>query len=128
MSNIKVKLGDSEFSRAIKEALQETKNLTEAALVKAVDKTAKETVTTIKGKSPVMTGKYRAGWGSKITKQAGRGGYGRTVHNKTRYMLVHLLQNGHGGPHPARAHRHVPSDEEVGTLFEKNMESEMSKG
>ena len=116
------------LENAVKEALMETKTLTENALRYAVDKTARETVTKIKGQAPVKTGKYAGGWTSKVTTQDGRGRYGRTVYNAPRYMLSHLLQNGHGGPRPAPAHPHMPSDEETEELFRKNMESEMNKG
>ena len=116
------------LENAVKEALLGTKTLTENALRSAVDKTARETVTKIKGQAPVKTGKYARGWTSKVTTQDGRGRYGRTVYNAPRYMLSHLLQNGHGGPRPAPAHPHMPSDEETEELFRKNMESEMNKG
>lgn len=124
--NVKVKA--DEFGNAIRDALEKTKKLTEDALIASIDKTAKETVQKVKSASPKKTGVYARGWASKVTTQAGRGRYGRTVHNKPRYMLVHLLQNGHGGPRPARAHPHIPSDEETEALFEKNLESEMNKG
>lgn len=126
-SNENVKIGSSEFANAIRRALNDTKDLTEKALQKAVDQTAKETVVKIKGKSPVKTGEYRRGWKSKITLRPGRGGYGRTVHNSTCYRLTHLLQHGHGGPRPAGPHPHIPSDEETEKLFEQNLEKEMSK-
>ncbi|MCI7098115.1 MAG: HK97 gp10 family phage protein [Lachnospiraceae bacterium] len=116
-----------EFAGAIREALEETKGMTEKALQVSVDKTARETVKKIKGKAPVKTGKYRSGWTSGITQQPGRGFYGRTVHNSKRYMLAHLLQHGHGGPRPAGPHPHIPSDEETAALFEQNLEKEMSK-
>ena len=123
-----VKIGMDGLEKAIKDALEETKELTEDALITATDKTAKETVKKIKTNAPARTGSYKKGWSSKTTTQAGRGRYGRTVYNRTRYMLAHLLQNGHGGPRPARAIPHIPSDEETGDLFEKNLESEMNKG
>lgn len=116
-----------EFAGAIREALEETKDMTEKALQVSVDKTARETVKKIKGKAPVKTGKYRSGWTSGITQQPGRGFYARTVHNSKRYMLSHLLQHGHGGPRPARPYPHIPSDEETAALFEQNLEKEMSK-
>ena len=128
MSSDHVKVKIDAVENAIRDALEKTKKLTEDALIASVDKTAKETVQRVKGASPTKTGKYSKGWTSKVTTQAGRGRYGRTVHNKPRYMLVHLLQNGHGGPRPARAHPHIPSDEETEALFEKNLESEMNKG
>ena len=124
--NVKVKADG--FGNAIRDALEETKKLTEDALIASIDKTAKETVQKVKIASPTKTGKYAKGWTSKVTTQAGRGRYGRTVYNKPRYMLVHLLQNGHGGPRPARAHPHIPSDEETEALLEKNLESGINKG
>lgn len=126
-SNEKVKIGSSDFSAVIRKALNETKDLTEKALQNAVDQTAKDTVKKIKGKSPIKTGDYRSGWTSKITRRAGRGGYGRTVHNSTCYRITHLLQNGHGGPRPAGPHPHIPSDEDTEKLFEQNLEREMLK-
>lgn len=127
MASNQVKVSIDGFGDAIRSALDETKRLTEDALIASADKTAKETVKKIKGAAPSKTGKYGKGWTSKVTTQAGRGRYGRTVYNGPRYMLAHLLQNGHGGPRPARAHPHIPSDEETEELFKKNFESEMGK-
>ena len=126
MGNTKV--GMDGLENAILDAMRETRQLTEKALMSAVDKTARETVKKIKGASPVRTGKYAKGWSSRVSKKDGRGGYGRTVHNGPRYMLTHLLQNGHGGPRPAGAHPHIPPDEETAAVFEKNLESEIKKG
>lgn len=126
MGNTKV--GMDGLENAILDAMRETRQLTEKALMSAVDKTARETVKKIKGASPVRTGKYAKGWSSRVSKKDGRSGYGRTVYNGPRYMLTHLLQNGHGGPRPAGAHPHIPPDEETAAVFEKNLESEMKKG
>lgn len=123
--NVKVKMDG--FGSAVRDVLEKTKKLTEDALIASIDKTAKETVQKVKSASPTKTGKYAKGWTSKVTTQAGRGRYGRTVYNKPRYMLVHLLQNGHEGPRPARAHPHIPSDEETEALLEKNLESGINK-
>lgn len=116
------------FSEAVMDALEETRGRTETALIAAIDKTTKKTVSNVKAASPVRTGKYGKGWTSKVTTSAGRGNYGRTVYNSPRYMLAHLLQNGHGGPHPAGAKPHIPQDEETEALFQGYMESEMRKG
>lgn len=121
MSNINV----DDFAEQIRRALDETKDLTEKALHKAVDTTARQTVSKIKEKAPVRTGKYRKDWGSVKTSDNGRGAYGRTVRNRTRYMIAHLLQNGHGGKRPARARPHIPSDDETEKLFVQNLEREM---
>ena len=123
MVNIKA----DKLAEEIRKALDDTKSRTDTAMRNAVDKTAKQTVSTIKQKAPVRTGVYKKGWTSKKTTDNGRGVYGRTVHNRPRYMIAHLLQNGHGGPHPAKAIPHIPPDEETDSLFIQNMESELKK-
>ncbi len=122
-----IRISANEFQDAVMKALEDARMVTDKAVTAAVDRTSKETVSKIKGASPQKTGKYKKGWSSKVTAKQGRGRYGRTVYNGPRYMLAHLLQNGHGGPRPAGAHPHIPSDEETGELFVKNMEKEMEK-
>ncbi|MCI8581205.1 MAG: HK97 gp10 family phage protein [Dorea sp.] len=128
MAGSNVKVSADGLADALNKALQETKELTDEAVQTSVDKTAKEVVAKTKGAAPARTGKYKRGWKSKVTGRTGRGAYGRTVHNGPRYMLTHLLQNGHEGPRPARAIPHIPSDEETEAIFIKNLESEMAKG
>lgn len=127
-SSRKVRVPMSGLEQEILSALKETRELTDDALHKAIDKTTRETVSRIKGMAPVKSGKYKGGWTSKVTIMPRRGGYGRTVYNGPRYRIAHLLQNGHGGPRPAGAHPHIPQDDETEALLEKNIESEMSKG
>lgn len=125
MANVRVSA--NELQDAILDAMREAKKITDQALKAAVDKTAKEAVSQTKSKAPKKSGDYRGGWSSRITTQPGRGAYGRIVYNGPRYMLAHLLQNGHKGPRPAGAHPHIPSDEETEALFTKNLESEIEK-
>lgn len=124
----KAKVGMDGLQVAIKQALEETRGLTEESLRRAIDRTAKETVSITKGAAPVKTGKYAKGWASKNTDRGGRGTYGRVVYQRSSPGLAHLLQHGHGGPRPAGAHPHIPPDEETEVLLEKNLESEMRKG
>ena len=125
MANVRISADG--LQDAVMEAMREAKKITDEALKAAVDKTAKETVSKTKGGAPAKSGKYKRGWSSRVTTQTGRGAYGRTVCNGPRYMLAHLLQNGHGGPRPAGAHPHIPSDEETEALFMKNLENEIEK-
>lgn len=127
MASNTVKVRADELAGAIKEVLNETKDLAERAVLEAVDETAKEVVKKTKGASPVKKETYKRGWTSKVTKARGRGRYGRTAHNRTRYMLAHLLQNGHGGPRPAPPHPHITTDEETEAIFVKKLKSEMNK-
>lgn len=113
------------FSEAVAKAVEETKELTEDALHKAVDQTAKEIVRRTKDASPVRTGEYKKGWNAQKTSDTARGSYGKTVANRTRYMLTHLLQNGHGGPVKAGPIPHIPSDDLTEQLFRENLAEAM---
>lgn len=128
MAGSNVRVSADRLADEINKAMQEARELTDEAVQVSVDKTAKEVTAKIKSAAPVQKGRYKKGWTSKATKQTGRGVYGRTVHNGPRYMLAHLLQKGHGGPRPAKAIPHIPSDEEIEAIFEKNLEKEMQKG
>lgn len=48
---------------------------------------------------------YRSGW----TSDLGEEGWASvaTVFNRRKPGLTHLLEHGHGGPHPAPAHPHI---------------------
>ena len=60
----------------------------------AMKSVSKESVQKLKNTSPVKTGSYAKGWGTK-TQRERNGLYTITVHNKTDYQLTHLLENGH---------------------------------
>lgn len=51
---------------------------------------AKESVVKLRNTSPVKTGSYAKGWGTKK-----QGDMDVIVHNRTDYQLTHLLENGH---------------------------------
>lgn len=127
MGSGNVKVGIDGLADEIIKTMQEVKDLTENAMASAIDKTSREIVKKTKSQSPTKTGKYASGWSSKITTQNVRGSYGRTVYQKSKPGLPHLLQHGHGGPRPARPHQHIPSDEETEALLEQNLEREMMK-
>ena len=56
--------------------------------------------------SPVRTGAYKSGWTkSKIDNNGLVIGF--TIHNTKKPSLCHLLEKGHGGPHPAGAKPHI---------------------
>lgn len=60
----------------------------------------------LRSTSPRRTGRYAKGWTSD-ERSEGDGSVTVTVHNKTKPGLTHLLEHGHGGPHPAGAHPHI---------------------
>lgn len=51
--------------------------------------------TWLKNNSPFEYGDYSAGWRVKREGTSPLSPYKYTVHNKTRWMLTHLLENGH---------------------------------
>lgn len=55
-----------------------------------IDRVSKESVQKLKNTSPVKTGSYAKGWGTKKV-----GDMDVIVHNRTDYQLTHLLENGH---------------------------------
>lgn len=61
---------------------------------KAAKKAGAEGRNNLKTRSPQEYGDYKAGW-SLRNKSTVAGGIEYVIHNKTRYMLVHLLEDGH---------------------------------
>lgn len=58
-------------------------------------------------------GGYAAGWRSEPDVED-MGGKAYRIYNKTKPGLAHLLEKGHGGPHPAGAHPHIASGAQAG--------------
>lgn len=121
--------GFKQLEVEIKKTLEDVKIATPIALENAVDATAKEVVKRTKEKSPVRTGVYKKGWGSK--KVPGRvGTYGRIVFNSKKPNLTHLLENGHFD-HVRRIKvdpiQHIPKDKEVEEIFTEKLEKEIDK-
>ena len=68
--------------------------------------TADYVVAYLKDASPKRTGKYAKGWKSTMH-HAADGSPFAIVHNVKKPGLTHLLEHGHGGPHPAKARPHI---------------------
>lgn len=88
MSKVNVKGISKEFAKILSEYKEEV----EEGISIAGDKVAKNTVSNLKKNSPKRKkngGEYAKGW--RITTIKGK----RIIHNKTKYQLTHLLENGH---------------------------------
>lgn len=101
MSKVNVKGISKEFAKILSEYKEEV----EEGISIAGDKVAKKTVSNLKKNSPKRKkngGEYAKGW--RITAIKGK----RIIHNKTKYQLTHLLENGHakvnGGRVPGKPH------------------------
>lgn len=129
------RIGADQLTSAIREILDEYQDKTRIDIERATDATAKEVVKDTKSRAPVnkrprkkakyAPGAYKKSWTSTVTEDTSTN-YQRTVHAASPHSaLTHLLQNGHGGPWPARAYPHITEDEETQKIFEKNLVKEL---
>ena len=87
---------------------------------KAVSAGAKATKRTLALNSPELTGEYAKGW--RIKNSYSGGSKKAVVYQAKKPGLTHLLEHGHGGPHPAGAHPHIELAYEVGKqTFEQEL-------
>lgn len=102
------------MAEAIMEGLNEYAELAADEMKKAVKNSAKTVKDEIGSGAPERTGKYAKSWRTKTTKESANA-LEITVYSPSRYMLAHLLENGHakrgGGrvraiPHIAPAEQH----------------------
>ena len=135
MSNVRI--SPEKLESAVKKILDEFAEATYADVKTAVDETAKEAVKNTKQNAPVNKhpkkepkyppGTYKKSWTSKVTEDKVEV-YERTVYAKyPHHALTHLLQNGHGGPWPARAYPHIQQDDDTIRIFEEKLKKEMGR-
>lgn len=121
---MEIKVSADELEKVAQDVLTDFGRRTRENVRAAVDKTASQVMRKTKSASPTKTGKYKAGWASRVTEQSNVQ-YQKTVYNKDRYRLTHLLEKGHGGQHPAGPHPHIVKDEETQRIFEENLRKEI---
>lgn len=89
---------------------------------KAVDEVADQSVKELGQSSPRRTGSYAKNWAKQNTYESRRTKR-NTVHNKKRYQLTHLLENGHakrgGGRVAPRVHIEPVEKKAIETLEKK---------
>lgn len=98
-------------------------------LRKLTDKSANGLRKNLRRDSPSRTGEYAKGWKVSVTSDT-YSKYEKTVHNGKRYMLTHLLENGHDIRRKgrligrARARPHIAkAAEETINNYEKGVET-----
>lgn len=113
MSNQTVSI--EQMADVIMEGLQEYADLATDDMKKAVKKAGNTVKTQIGATAPKRTGKYAKSWKTKNTKETSTE-LQVTVYSPTRYMLAHLLENGHAkrGGGRVKAIPHIKPAEEVG--------------
>ncbi|AJC11720.1 hypothetical protein JI75_02590 [Berryella intestinalis] len=111
MSEVTISLGDlgGELERVIRGYSDEVRKETE----RDVRAAARVAVEELRATSPKGTGEYAAGWAASVKRPA-PGSVEAVVGNRDKPGLTHLLEKGHGGPHPAPARPHIEPAAERG--------------
>ena len=110
---------------AVMQQLDEYNELATDEMKKAVKKAGKTVKEEINASAPVRTGRYAKSWTSRTTAESSTD-IEVTVYSPSRYMLAHLLENGHAkrGGGRVRAIPHIAPAEEVG---EQQLEADITK-
>ncbi len=110
---------------AVMKQLDEYNELATDEMKKAVKKAGKTVKEEINGSAPVRTGRYAKSWTSRTTAESSVD-IEVTVYSPSRYMLAHLLENGHAkrGGGRVRAIPHIKPAEEIG---EEQLEADIAK-
>lgn len=91
-----MKITPDALQDVLSDVLEEYGDAVREGVADAVAKTGKQTLKTVKAKSPKKNGRYRKGWHMTKSKQsANRAKTAVTIHNTSGYQLTHLLENGH---------------------------------
>ena len=113
-----------QMAAAIEEELEKYKDFASDELKKAVKKTRKTAKSDINESAPVRTGKYAKSWKTKVTAEDSQR-IQVTVYSPSRYMIAHLLENGHAkrGGGRVRAIPHIgPAEEHAEEVLLKDIE------
>ena len=123
MSNKTVSV--DQMAEAIMEGLQEYNDLAAEKVKKAVKSSAKLVKDEINASAPVRTGRYAKSWRTKTMKETNES-LEITVYSPSRYMIAHLLENGHAkrGGGRVRAIPHIKPAEEMGI---EQLESDITR-
>ena len=100
----------------------------DAAMKKAVRKTANAVKNEISAKAPVKSGRYKRSWTAKKTKENSHT-LEMTVHSKDRYQIAHLLEHGHakrGGGRVAAIPHIAPAEANGADMLETLIKKELS--
>ena len=98
---------------AVMDGLNEYADLAADSMKAAVKKAGSTVKKDITANAPQRTGKYAKSWRTKTTKETANA-LEITVYSRTRYMLAHLLENGHakrGGGRVAGRPHIAPAEE-----------------
>ena len=109
--------------------LEEYTELTADVLKKEIQEAGKVAKQQISQTAPRKTGRYAKSWAVKKISETSNS-LEVTVHSKNRYMLTHLLENGHakrGGGRVAAIPHIAPAEETAIQSLERNIERELGR-
>ena len=114
-----------QLAAAVTEIMDEYKDLAVDKMKKAIKDAGKTMKEDINGSAPMRTGKYAKSWTSKVTAENSVS-LEVTVYSPSRYMIAHLLENGHAkrGGGRVRAIPHIKPAEDHGM---EQLESDLTK-
>ncbi len=102
-----------QLAAEVMEGLEEYADLAADVLKKEIQETGKSVKNQISTTAPKKTGRYAKSWAVKKVSETSNS-MQVTVHSKDRYMLTHLLENGHakrGGGRVAGIPHIAPAEE-----------------
>ena len=117
-----------DMASAIMEGLEEYADLADAAMKKAVRKTATAVKNEISANAPVRSGRYKRSCTTKKTKENSHT-LEMTVHSKDRYQIAHLLEHGHakrGGGRVAAIPHIAPAEANGADMLKTLIKKELS--
>lgn len=113
-----------QLAKEVMEGLEEYAELATDVMKKEIQETGKIVKKQIEQTAPRKSGRYAKSWAVKKTAESSNS-LEVTVHSRNRYMLTHLLENGHAkrGGGRVRAIPHIAPAEELGAQeLEKRIE------
>ena len=113
-----------QFAKEVMDGLEEYAELAADVMKKEIQETGKVVKKQIEQTAPRKSGRYAKSWAVKKTAESSNS-LEVTVHSRNRYMLTHLLENGHAkrGGGRVRAIPHIAPAEELGAQeLEKRIE------
>ena len=113
----------------VMDGLEEYAELTADVLKKEIQEAGKLAKNQISQTAPRKTGRYAKSWAVKKISETSNS-LEVTVHSRNRYMLTHLLENGHakrGGGRVAAIPHIAPAEEAAVQSLERNIERELGR-
>ena len=117
------------LTEEVMNGLEEYAELTADVLKKEIQEAGKVAKQQISQTAPRKTGRYAKSWAVKKISETSNA-LEVTVHAKNRYMLTHLLENGHakrGGGRVAAIPHIAPAEETAIQSLERNIERELGR-